>query len=211
MSDATIMYLLLAAIVVVFILDRLPVAVVAIGAAVSLWATGILTVDEAFSGFSNEIIIILASIFVLSGALMKGGVLDHLSDVIHRIAGGSRTKILLCVMPVTCFISSFMNNTTCTAVMMPAALAASRKSRVSPGKVLIPGVIDTCTNYVEHPEAVAQRIVRYAQAVGRENVIAGTDCGFGTMAGRSAVAPAVAYAKLGSLAEGARLASAILW
>ena len=77
-------------------------------------------------------------------------------------------------------------------------------------KVLIPGVIDTCTNYIEHPEAVAQRIVRYARVVGRENVIAGTDCGFGTMAGRSAVAPAVAYAKLASLAEGARLASAAL-
>lgn len=79
------------------------------------------------------------------------------------------------------------------------------------GKVLIPGVIDTCTNYIEHPEAVAQRIVRYARVVGRENVIAGTDCGFGTMAGRSAVVPDVAYAKLASLAEGARLASAMLW
>jgi 5-methyltetrahydropteroyltriglutamate--homocysteine methyltransferase len=79
------------------------------------------------------------------------------------------------------------------------------------GKVLIPGVIDTCTNYIEHPEAVAQRIARYARVVGRENVIAGTDCGFGTMAGRSAVAPAVAYAKLASLAEGARRASAVLW
>jgi 5-methyltetrahydropteroyltriglutamate--homocysteine methyltransferase len=79
------------------------------------------------------------------------------------------------------------------------------------GKVLIPGVIDTCTNYIEHPEAVAQRIVRYARVVGRANVIAGTDCGFGTMAGRSAVAPEVAYAKLASLAEGARLASELLW
>ena len=78
------------------------------------------------------------------------------------------------------------------------------------GKVLNPGVIDTCTNYIEHPEAVAQRIVRYARVVGRENVIAGTDCGFGTMAGRSAVAPEVAYAKLASLAEGARLATAAL-
>jgi 5-methyltetrahydropteroyltriglutamate--homocysteine methyltransferase len=79
------------------------------------------------------------------------------------------------------------------------------------GKVLIPGVIDTCTNYLEHPEVVAQRIARYARVVGRENVIAGTDCGFGTMAGRSAVVPTIAYAKLGSLAEGARLASAALW
>jgi 5-methyltetrahydropteroyltriglutamate--homocysteine methyltransferase len=79
------------------------------------------------------------------------------------------------------------------------------------GKVLIPGVIDTCTNYIEHPEAVAQRIARYASVVGPERVIAGTDCGFGTMAGRSAVVPEVAYAKLASLAEGARRASAALW
>ena len=78
-------------------------------------------------------------------------------------------------------------------------------------KVLIPGVIDTCTNCIEHPEVVAQRLERYAAVVGRERVIAGTDCGFGTMAGRSAVVPDVAYAKLASLAEGARLASARLW
>jgi len=79
------------------------------------------------------------------------------------------------------------------------------------GKVLIPGVIDTCTNCIEHPETVAQRIERYARVVGCERVIAGTDCGFGTMAGRSAVMPDVAYAKLASLAEGARLASSRLW
>jgi 5-methyltetrahydropteroyltriglutamate--homocysteine methyltransferase len=78
-------------------------------------------------------------------------------------------------------------------------------------KVLIPGVIDTCTNYIEHPETVAQRIERFTQIVGRERVIAGTDCGFSTIAGRSAVMPDVAYAKLASLAEGARLASVKLW
>jgi 5-methyltetrahydropteroyltriglutamate--homocysteine methyltransferase len=80
-----------------------------------------------------------------------------------------------------------------------------------PDKVLIPGVIDTCTNCIEHPEVVAQRIERYARVVGRERIIAGTDCGFSTMAGRSAVDPDVAYAKLASLAEGAKLASSRLW
>jgi len=80
-----------------------------------------------------------------------------------------------------------------------------------PGKYLIPGVIDSCTNYIEHPEVVAQRIVRFAHVVGRENVVAGTDCGFSTFAGFSAVVPGIAYAKLASLAEGARLATAELW
>jgi len=78
-------------------------------------------------------------------------------------------------------------------------------------KILIPGLIDSCSNYIEHPEVVAQRIVRFARVVGRENIIAGTDCGFDTFAGASAVAPSVAWAKLRSLVEGARLASQKLW
>jgi 5-methyltetrahydropteroyltriglutamate--homocysteine methyltransferase len=79
------------------------------------------------------------------------------------------------------------------------------------GKMLIPGVIDSTTNFVEHPEVVAQRIVQYANLVGRENVIAGTDCGFGTSAGIPRVHPTVMWAKFRALAEGARLASQRLW
>jgi 5-methyltetrahydropteroyltriglutamate--homocysteine methyltransferase len=79
------------------------------------------------------------------------------------------------------------------------------------GKVIIPGVLDSTTNYIEHPELVAQRIVRYARLVGRERVIAGTDCGFGTFVGRSQVHPKITWAKLQAMAEGARLASAELW
>jgi 5-methyltetrahydropteroyltriglutamate--homocysteine methyltransferase len=79
------------------------------------------------------------------------------------------------------------------------------------GKILIPGVIDSCSNYVEHPEVVAQRITRFANVVGRENVIAGTDCGFGTFVGSGDVDPQVAWAKLGSLVEGAQIASKELW
>ena len=75
------------------------------------------------------------------------------------------------------------------------------------GKVLIPGVIDSTSNIIEHPEAVAERIARYEQAVGRPNLIAGVDCGFGTVAGVYQVDERVAWAKLRSLAEGARLAS----
>jgi len=84
--------------------------------------------------------------------------------------------------------------------------------KLPPGKVLIPGVIDTVTNFVEHPDLVAERIVRYAQVVGKENVLAGTDCGFGTFArSQPRVHPTIAWAKLESLAEGARRASAQLW
>ncbi len=80
-----------------------------------------------------------------------------------------------------------------------------------PGKLLIPGVLDSTTNYIEHPELVAERICRFAEVVGRENVIAGTDCGFSTFAGLTEVDPQIAWAKLRAMAEGARIASAQLW
>lgn len=79
------------------------------------------------------------------------------------------------------------------------------------GKIVIPGVLDSCSNYIEHPELVAQRLVRYAGVVGRENVMAGADCGFGTFVGAARVNSQIVWAKLASMAEGARLASAELW
>lgn len=78
-------------------------------------------------------------------------------------------------------------------------------------KILIPGVLDSSTNYVEHPRLVAERILRYASIVGRERVLAGSDCGFGTFAGFGSVHPSIAWAKLAAMAEGARLASEKLW
>jgi 5-methyltetrahydropteroyltriglutamate--homocysteine methyltransferase len=83
----------------------------------------------------------------------------------------------------------------------------NRKSEIPDDKILIPGVVDTTTNFVEHPELVRQRIERFTGIVGSDRVIAGSDCGFGTFAGFGAVDPDIAYAKLASLAEGAALAS----
>ena len=79
------------------------------------------------------------------------------------------------------------------------------------GKVLIPGVIESKANFIEHPELIAQRIGRYANLVGRENVMAGSDCGYGTWVGQAAVDPDVVWAKLAALAEGARIASKQFW
>jgi 5-methyltetrahydropteroyltriglutamate--homocysteine methyltransferase len=79
------------------------------------------------------------------------------------------------------------------------------------GKVLIPGVIDSTSNFIEHPELIAQRIGWYASVVGRENVIAGADCGFGTFAALPLIYPSIAWAKLKSLSEGAELATRELW
>ena len=80
-----------------------------------------------------------------------------------------------------------------------------RKQEIPDDKILVPGVIDTTTNFVEHPELVAQRISRFVDIVGAQRVIAGTDCGFGTFAGFGAVDPAICYAKLNSLAQGAEI------
>ena len=85
------------------------------------------------------------------------------------------------------------------------------KATLPEDKVLIPGVIDSCSNYVEHPELVAQRIAQFADIVGRERVLAGVDCGFGTFAGVGKIDPEIAFKKLGALAAGAALASTRLW
>ena len=104
------------------------------------------------------------------------------------------------------------------AVSFPAANARHehewkiwREVKLPPGKVIVPGVIDSTVNTVEHPEVVADRILNFANVVGRDNVIAGVDCGFGTFAGRVQVDTKIVWLKLQSLAEGARRASDQLW
>lgn len=106
----------------------------------------------------------------------------------------------------------------CTGVSFEAAnprhaheWTVFERIKLPDGKVLIPGVLDTTTNYIEHPELVAQRLETYARLVGKENVLAGADCGFGTFAGTPMVHPSIVFAKLGAMVEGARLASRRLW
>jgi 5-methyltetrahydropteroyltriglutamate--homocysteine methyltransferase len=89
--------------------------------------------------------------------------------------------------------------------------AVFKEVEIPEDKVMIPGCLATTTNYIEHPELVAERLERIAQLVGRERVMAGTDCGFGTFAGFGPVEPDIAYLKLRSLVEGAQIASRRLW
>jgi 5-methyltetrahydropteroyltriglutamate--homocysteine methyltransferase len=83
--------------------------------------------------------------------------------------------------------------------------------KLPPGKILIPGVVTHHTTSIEHPRLVADRIIRFAEMVGRENVIASTDCGFAQLEQYQRVHPQVMWAKLEVLAEGARIASEELW
>ena len=84
--------------------------------------------------------------------------------------------------------------------------AVWREAAIPEDKTLVPGVIDSTCNYIEHPELVAQRILTFARIVGPERVMGGSDCGFGTWSGFGAIDPDICWAKLGSLAEGARRA-----
>ena len=84
-------------------------------------------------------------------------------------------------------------------------------TKLPDGKVLIPGVIESKSNFIEHPQVIANRIMNYAKLVGRENVIAGSDCGYGTWVGQAAVDPDIVWAKFAALAEGARIASERFW
>jgi 5-methyltetrahydropteroyltriglutamate--homocysteine methyltransferase len=86
-----------------------------------------------------------------------------------------------------------------------------RDTEIPADKILIPGVLSSTSNYVEHPLLVAERLCRFADLVGRERVIAGTDCGFGTFAGFGPVDPDIAFMKFAAMVEGARIASDRLW
>lgn len=137
MQIAIVLSLLLLSIVL-FAMEKISIDIVTLMLLLVLVMTGILTPNEAFAGFSNDIIIILASIFVLSGALQRTGIVDAIGARLHKLAGTSQNGLLLAVMAVVSGMSSFMNNTTATAVFLPPVIGMARKSKISPSKLLMP-------------------------------------------------------------------------
>ncbi len=137
MQIALVLGLLIVALIL-FAMEIASVDIITLMLLIVLVITGILTPAESFAGFSNEIIIILASIFVLSGALQKTGVVDVIGSRLYRLAGGSCSRLTLAVMSIVGFVSAFMNNTTATAVFMPPVMGLSRKAKISPSKLLMP-------------------------------------------------------------------------
>jgi di/tricarboxylate transporter len=129
---------LLVAVAVCFMLEAISVDVTTLLLLCALVLLRLLPLREAFAGFSSDIVIVLASIFVLSGTLIKTGVMDSFGSAIHRLAGDSRTRVLLCLMPATAFVAAFIHNTTTTAVFLPAVLGICKRSRLSPSQILIP-------------------------------------------------------------------------
>jgi di/tricarboxylate transporter len=129
---------LLVAVVVCFALEKVPVDVTTLLLLSALVLLRLLSFRDAFSGFASEIVVVLASLFVLSGALARSGVMDAFGALVHRLAGGSRTRILLWLMPTTALVAAFLHNTTTTAVFLPAVLGLCRRSRIAPGQILMP-------------------------------------------------------------------------
>ena len=124
--------------IVLFALEKISIDIITLMLLIALVVAGILKPEEAFAGFSNEIIIILASIFVLSGALQRSGIIDAMGARLHKVAGGSQNSLLLAIMAVAGGVSSFMNNTTTTAIFLPPVKGMARKSKISPSKRLMP-------------------------------------------------------------------------
>lgn len=137
MQIAIVLGLLVVAIVL-FASEKLSVDIITLILLIALVLSGVLTVDEAFAGFSDAILVILASLFVISGALERSGVMDALGARLHTLARGGADRFVLAVMTVVGAVSAFANNTTTTAVFLPPVLGVARRMQVSPSKVLMP-------------------------------------------------------------------------
>src|ERR671917_583932 len=148
-SIATVLALLVVA-VLLFATEKIPIDIVAIMLVIGLVLTGTLNVSEAFAGFGNDIVITIAGLFVLTGGLVKTGVVDLVGRRLHRIAGGNEFKLTTLIMFTAAACASVMKNTTTTAMFVPVVLGIAQRARVLPSKLLMPlafGAIlgGTCT------------------------------------------------------------------
>ncbi len=132
-----VLALLLAA-VTLFALEKISVDVVTLGLLVILVTTGVLNPAQAFAGFSDDIIIILASVFIIGGALQETGVLDEIGSRLAKLASGSENRLLLLLMSVVSVLSAFMNNTTVTAMFLNPTIVVSRRTGVPASRLLLP-------------------------------------------------------------------------
>lgn len=137
MQIAIVLGLLLLAIVL-FAVEKISVDIITMLLLIALVITGILTPGEAFAGFSDDIIIILGSIFVISGALQRTGVVDALGARLYQVAGDNSNHMLLAIMGTVSGVSAFMNNTTATAIFVPAVMGVAKRAKLSPSRLLMP-------------------------------------------------------------------------
>jgi di/tricarboxylate transporter len=137
-NEIAIVLTLLLLVVVLFAMEWLPVDAITLSLIVALVILGILTPGEAFSGFANGMVVILASVFVLSGAMVKSGLIDELGRFIRRFGGATERRGAGALLTLSATTSAFLSNTVATAVLMPAVLQVAHAARVSPSRLLMP-------------------------------------------------------------------------
>lgn len=137
-SSLTITFIILIAALILFLTDQLPADLVALLVVVALGVTGVLTPQEAFSGFSRSAVITIIAIFILSEALQRTGVTDQVGNILLRVGGQGEVRLIVTVMLAGAFLSLFMNNIAAAAVLLPAVSGAARKVSVSKSRLLMP-------------------------------------------------------------------------
>ncbi|MCA1613687.1 MAG: anion permease [Acidobacteria bacterium] len=168
-----IVLVLLFAALVLFAIERIPIDIVTILLVMAMVLTQTLTAAEAFAGFGNDIIITIAGLFVLTGGLVKTGVVDLVGRRLHRISGGSEFRLTVLVMFTAAACASVMKNTTTTAMFVPVVIGIAARAKVQPSKLLMPlafGAIlgGTCTLIGTSTNlAVSGAMTRYSAALGR--------------------------------------------
>jgi di/tricarboxylate transporter len=138
MDDSTITFVVLGAVVALFVWDRLPVAIVAIGVALSLWATGVLDLDDALAGFGDPTVLFIASLFVVSEALDASGVTAWVGQELVARVGGSRTKLIVYTMALVALLTALINVNGAVAALVPVAVVMAVRTGRSPSQLLLP-------------------------------------------------------------------------
>ena len=138
MSDMTITFLVLAAVVVVFVWDRLPVAIVAVGVALSLWATGVLDLNQSLHGFGDPAVIFIASLFVVSEGLDATGVTSWAGQELINRAGESRTRLIVLMMLLVALLTALISVNGSVAALVPVVVVMAVRLGRSPSQLLLP-------------------------------------------------------------------------
>ena len=136
--EIIVVLLLLAAAMVAFFLERISIDIITLSLLAALVLLGILTPAQAFSGFANEVIVVLCCVFVLSSALVRSGIMESVGKAIHHLAGRGEGRAVTAIMAVSAGMSAFISNTNSTAILMPAVMEFSRRAKFSTSRFLIP-------------------------------------------------------------------------
>jgi len=136
--DNILIFVILGAALLLFISEKIRIDLVALIVLVSLVLTGLVSVDEAFSGFASPAVVTVWSVFIISGALTRSGVADVIARFVLRLAGNSQVRLTVLIMLTVGVMSAFMNNIGAVAILLPAVVSVAREVKVSPAKLLIP-------------------------------------------------------------------------